>query len=153
MTDEEQNAVDIFAKGKEYYDAYYNTVAGSRDGKNLAKAFDLWKQAADKGLPEAQDSVGMCFYNGKGTTGVDYGKAVKYFELAAAQGYADAQYRLGLCYYNGCVSGNTKTQVNISKAIEYFESAAAKGNAGALCYAGMCYYNYKKEYGKSYNFF
>lgn len=152
-TNEEQKVVDLFAQGKKYYDAYYNTIAGQRDKENLTKAFDLWKQAADRGMREAQDSVGMCFYNGKGTGGVDYGEAVKYFELAAAQGCLDAQYRLGLCYYNGCLSGNTKTQVNIPKALECFESAAIQGNTGAQCYAGICYYNYKKEYGKSYDLF
>ncbi len=151
-TKEDLGINELFEKGKEYYDTYYNTVAGQRDDENLRKAFNLWRQAADKGMSEAQDSVGMCFYKGRGT-GIDYGEAVNYFKLAAAQGCVDAQYRLGLCYYNGCISGNAKTLVSISKALEYFESAAAQGNTGALCYAGICYYKYKEEYGKSYDLF
>ena len=53
------------------------------------KAFEWWRAAAGLGLPEAQYSVGWCYYEGKGVK-QDYDEALKWYRLAAEQGNSDA---------------------------------------------------------------
>ena len=57
--------------------------------QDYKKAFEWWRAAAGLGLPEAQYSVGWCYYEGKGVK-QDYDEALKWYRLAAEQGNSDA---------------------------------------------------------------
>ena len=53
--------------------------------KNKKQRFDWLLHAANNGLMEAQEQVGMCFEKGRGAEKNDK-KAYKYYKLAAEQG-------------------------------------------------------------------
>ena len=53
------------------------------------KAFEWWRAAAGLGLPEAQYSVGWCYFEGRGVK-QDYEEALKWYRLAAEKGNGDA---------------------------------------------------------------
>ena len=55
---------------------------------------------AEQGDAEAQNSIGDCYYFGKGVQ-QDYNQAVDWYKKAAGQGDATAQNNLGICYANG----------------------------------------------------
>ena len=52
------------------------------------------KALADQGDAEAQNNLGLRYYNGEGVT-KDYAEAVKWYRKAAEQGHAEAQFNLG----------------------------------------------------------
>ncbi|MBQ1258482.1 MAG: SEL1-like repeat protein, partial [Clostridia bacterium] len=84
---------------------------------------------------EAQNKLGFCYYNGKGTQ-KDYSRALTNWRNASEQGLAKAQSNLAICYSKG-----HGTVMDKAKAFEWWEKAAALGNANAQCSLGICYYN------------
>ena len=70
------------------------------DAGDYAEAVKLWCEAAEAGNRIAQNSLGDCYYYGKGVA-KDYTDAVKWYRKAAEQEYAAAQNSLGWCYYGG----------------------------------------------------
>lgn len=62
------------------------------------QASEWFRKAAEQGLPEAQNMLGLCFLYGQGVI-KDETKAVDWFRKAAEQGYAEAQNMLGTCLY------------------------------------------------------
>ena len=64
------------------------------------KSIDSLIKAAEQGDAEAQNNLGLAYYNGKGVT-QDYVEAVKWWRKAAKQSNANAQYKLGLIYADG----------------------------------------------------
>ena len=65
----------------------------SLNKKEFALARELFFNLADKGMPEAQISLGMIFENGQGVP-QDFKKAIKWYRLAADQGLTKAQKKL-----------------------------------------------------------
>ena len=61
--------------------------------KDMLKAAELFKKAADQGHVDAQNNLGVMYFTGEGVER-DEKKAVMWFEKAAAQGNADAQANL-----------------------------------------------------------
>jgi TPR repeat protein len=55
---------------------------------------------AEQGDANAQNNLGVLYYNGEGVP-QDYVQARQWFEKAAVQGDANAQNSLGLLYHNG----------------------------------------------------
>ena len=53
--------------------------------KNTKKAFDYYMLAANNGDPDAQNSVGSCYFRGEGIV-QNLGEAKKWFEVSASQG-------------------------------------------------------------------
>ena len=98
-------------------------------------ASDLEK--AKKGDPEAQNTVGVAYYDGKGVA-QDYTQAVYWYRKAAEQGYFDAQNDLGTAYYNGKGVPQDYTQ-----AVYWFRKAAEQGNKPAIYNLGFAYENGK----------
>ncbi len=74
----EISAAEALRKGNE---AYHR--------KDYAGAMHWYRQAADQGVDEAQNSIGLLYANGWGVT-QDYGEAMHWFRQAADQGYAGA---------------------------------------------------------------
>lgn len=84
-------------------------------------------QKAQEGNAEAQNLLGICYYEGYGTE-KDLKKAVEWYRKAAEQGNAESQYHLGYCYANG-----EGVEENQAKAAEWYKKAAEKGIANAQC--------------------
>ena len=78
-------------------------------------------QKAEAGNAEAQYSLGVCYFKGKG---VDQNAeaAVKWWTLAAKQGNAYAQFNLGECYDEG--KGVAK---DAREAVKWISLAAKQG--------------------------
>ena len=95
--------------------------AGSRGG---AKWYRL---AADQGFARAQNTLGVAYGLGEGSSG-DLEKAANYYRLAAEQGHSLAQCNLGLAYENG-----EGVEQDFEKAVKYYRLAAGAGeSAGAV---------------------
>ena len=86
-----------------------------------------YRKAADQGLANAQNSLGLCYDNGTGVN-KDAREAVKWYRKAANQGYAWGQYNLGGCYLYG--TGVTKNKLAgkawLEKAYKNNDAAAKK---------------------------
>lgn len=105
-------------------------------------------KAADLGNVEAQNMVGVYFFEGKGTE-KDCEKALLYFEKAASEGNMRAILNKGKCLLEG------KTR-NEKKAFECFVEASSLGHKDADYFIGVCYYEgrgVEKDLEKSREFF
>ena len=65
--------------------------------KDERKAFKWYKEVAEQGNAEAQNSLGDCYYNGKGVE-QDASKAVEWYKKAAEQGNEDAKTKIKSYY-------------------------------------------------------
>lgn len=86
-----------------------------------AKFYEWCLEQAKKGVAEAQNIIGDCFYYGQNMK-QDYSKAAEWYEKAAEQGLAIAQSNLATCYEFG--QGISK---NYNKALDLCEEAARQG--------------------------
>jgi TPR repeat protein len=98
-----------------------------------AKAAQLWEQAAEQGIADAQFNLGSCYAAGDGVE-VDMTKAAQLWEQAAEQGLAQAQYMLGKCYAAG-----EGVEMDKAKAAQLWGQAAERGLACAQVSVGACY--------------
>src|SRR5262245_50293151 len=107
-------------------------LAAYRD-KDYAKAFELWKPLADKGVAAAQYQLATLYAEGKG---IDQNDAIAalWYQRAAEQGHAAAQYNLGASYAEGL--GVKKDE---AKAAEWFRRAAEQKMPFAQLNLGMLY--------------
>lgn len=140
-------------KNKKYKDAlnFYEQMAEKKNGygyymlakiyisglgvkQNTKKAFDYFSLAADKGIMEAANGLGICHLYGRGTKQDSY-KAVDCFRRAAEAGLAEAQENLAYCY----VYGNGVDE-SYPTALTWYEKAAAQNNARAAYNIGKMYY-------------
>jgi len=108
--------------GKKYY-----------DNGDYDKAYPYLLDAANDGVADAQNLIGVCYKNGFGVE-KDYSKAIYWYQKAANQGNALAQNDLGLCYDNG-----EGVVVDHLKAIYWYQKAADQGNATAQYNLGDSY--------------
>ena len=76
----------------------YDTGAGV--AKDQVQAVAWYRKAAEQGIPQAQDNLGLCYANGE-VVAKDLVQAVSWFRKAAEQGFAPAQLNLGVSYYAG----------------------------------------------------
>ena len=70
---------------------------------------------------DAQNGLGLCYYNGYGVD-QDYAKAAEYFTKAAEQDHIEAYHYLGDCHYNGYAF-----EQNYENAVEYYKKSAEQG--------------------------
>ncbi len=68
--------------------------------KDPAKAFAYFKAAAERGFPEAQYNLGICYFNGSGVA-KDKKQAVRWCNAAARQGMLAAQALMVRSYVSG----------------------------------------------------
>ena len=116
-------AVKVYNQGVELYK---NKLYGS--------AFEKFEKAAQKGYHEAQNQLGYCYNNGKGTEKNDE-LAVMWYREAAEQWNMYAQYNLGVMYSKGC--GVPQDYVEARK---WFLKSALQGNDSAQNSLGVMYY-------------
>jgi len=100
---------------------------------DLAAFVDPLKTRAAQGEAEAQNNLGLRYYQGQGVP-QDYAEALKWFRLAAAQGNASAQTSLGVMYSQG----NGVPQ-DYAEALKWYRLAAAQGYATAQYNLGIAY--------------
>lgn len=108
------------------------------------------KQLANSGYADAQDVLGLCYYEGIGIA-QSYTEAAKWWRKAADQGYDGAQHNLGLCYYNG--QGVTQSY---TEALKWFRKAADQGYEDSQFYIGILYeqgHGVVKSYAESAKWF
>src|SRR5919206_107151 len=82
--------------------------------KDGIKAFEYYKNLAEKGDIDAQFELGCCYSDGIGIEN-DKAKAFEYYKRSAEQEYLDAQFQLGYYYSKGIGTEDNKT-----KAIELY---------------------------------
>ena len=101
--------------------------------KNLPKAVQLFRVAAEMGHSPSQHNLGVCLQRGEGVQS-DLVEAFTWFKRAADVGDADAICSVGyaLLYGEG-------VQEDKPAAIAYYRYAAHKGNASAMYNLGACY--------------
>lgn len=100
--------------------------------RNIEKAFECYRKAADANDPEALYDLGVCYRQGESVT-QDNKKAFEYYERAARQGHLGAILNLGVFYEYGIA-----IEKNESKALAYYKEAAEKGNKDAqFCLGNM----------------
>jgi TPR repeat protein len=69
--------------------------------QNDSEALRLHRLAADQGNANAQQALGLIYFNGLAGVTQSYAEAVRWYTLAADQGLALAQSELGVLYANG----------------------------------------------------
>ena len=103
------------------------------DTANERQVFQSKLQAALKGSPKAQGTVGHAYEYGKGTKR-DLEQAVAWYRKAAEQGSAYGQYNLGDMYEYG--KGVKK---DIRKAAQWYRKAAEQDHRNAQYKLGIVY--------------
>lgn len=67
---------------------------------DMPEAVKWYRKAADRGVPEAQCNLALCYLIGKGVAASEQ-EAAKWLNRSAIQGNALAQINLGICHING----------------------------------------------------
>lgn len=117
-----------YEEGKRYYRGSEGRV------RDYEAAVRWFKAAADKGMAEAQNALGVCYFEGQGVE-IDYDEAVRLFKAAAEKGNHHAQNNLASRYYKG-----EGVLLDYEKAVYWYEKAAMNGNIYAQYNLGICYY-------------
>lgn len=133
--DEEfRTLVDLSASRGESWGLY---ELGARllrgDQKDVPRALDLIRKAADNGYPDAQAALGAIHRQGTDVPRDDM-EALRWYRLAAEQGQVDALVDLGWMHEKG-----RGVPVDFEAAVKYYESAAESGYPIAQSNLGHLY--------------
>ncbi len=104
-----------------------------RQNSQSNKAFQWINKSAMQGFPEAENSMGVYYFQGK-VVAKDYAKAAQWFTKAAGQGNANGETNLGLSYLYGY--GIT---ANKSEGIHLLKKAVEKNQPLAQLLLGQSY--------------
>ena len=113
--------------------ACWGSTLQANDWKN-APISEVQK-AAEQGLAEAQNVLGVMYLHGRGVAQDDQ-QAVAWFRKAAEQGDVDAQGRLGGMYFHGRGVAQDDKQ-----AVAWTRKAAEQGDAKAQGRLGTMYFH------------
>lgn len=116
----------------------------------LRKQFQEYKANAEKGDVEAQNSLGVCYANGRGVA-KDEREAVKWYRKVAEQNLASGQFNLGLSYVAG-----RGVEKDHAEAVKWFRKAAEQNDARAQYNLGVCYdlgQGVEKDYTEAITFY
>lgn len=94
--------------------------------KDVAKAAQCYKRAAQKGLPEAESRLGHLLLESGKAVQKDAQSATYWLEKSAQHGVAEAQATLGKLYYEG-----NHLPINNSEAVRWLRQAADQGHVEA----------------------
>ena len=101
--------------------------------ENYAEAACWYRKAAEQGLSQAQNNLGVMLKDGQGVT-QDYVEAAQWFKCAAQQGNTLAEMNLGWCYHAG-----KGVAFNADSAQYWYSLAANKGLPTAQLNLGILY--------------
>ena len=131
--EQEQLALELALQSSQSYSRYGHYVLGElyseQDGNIADRTLDLWQQAADQGLDEAQLQMAHNLYsNGTGNPD-NRPEALRLYKLAAAQGHPNSMFCVGFMYELGHgVAADT------DEALVWYKRATAAGHArAAVC--------------------
>jgi TPR repeat protein len=110
----EVTAQDLIRKGNRCY-------SGVWVPRDVERAAEYYRKAAEYGDPDAQYLVGRCYDSGIGLPKND-AEATAWYSRAARGGNAEAQYRLGLAYERGSGIGK-----NLLQSYIWLNRAASSG--------------------------
>ena len=96
-------------------------------------SFEVMRQAAQAGNPQAQCYLGVCYQTGQGVE-LDYPEAVKWFRRAAEQNDPVAQCYLGVCYLHGA-----GVPQEYGEAAKWLREAGEQGDPAAQFNLGVLY--------------
>ena len=113
---------------------------GIGTGKDVAKAVQLYRSAAEHGYAEAQNLMGILYSTGSNGVTEDDKQALDWFQKAAGQGFAKAEKNLGDMYFFG--HGIDK---DYAQALTWYGKAADQQFADAQARLG---YMYEKGLGR-----
>ncbi len=115
---EEHERIEFAHNQKIIGDNYYNK-------KEYKTAIVYYRQAAELGNADAQNRLGICYFNGDGIN-QDYEEAIKLFRASATQDNKFGQYNLAYCYQHAY--GVNK---DLKKAKEIYQKAIDNGHENA----------------------
>lgn len=95
---------------------------GGKVKKDIKKAINWYKKAAQNGNVDAKYNLGVIYERGDGIE-IDYEKAARWFLSAAKDGHKDAQYNLANMYSKGA-----GYSLNQTKATKWYLAAANQGD-------------------------
>lgn len=98
---------------------------------NVSRAFELYRAAAEKGLPQAMSNYGVCLQEGDGGE-PNLTEGLEWITKAATAGNLDGIAQLGMCYVNG-----HGVKQNMKKGMNLLEQAATGGNTFAQVNYGI----------------
>ena len=116
----------------------------------LRKQFQEFKAKAEKGDVESQNSLGVCYANGRGVTR-DEVEAVKWYRKVAGHNLAAGQFNLGLMYATG-----RGVEKDYAEAVLWYRKAAEQNLPSAQYNLGVCYdlgQGVEKDYQEAVNLY
>src|SRR5438128_2197343 len=116
----------VFAQAKRLY----NSARAIQDYRN---GFSLLKQAAESGLPDANEWLGFVYHYGLGTQS-NRRLAFKRYKLAGDASLPNAEYHVGVFYYSGIGVRRDRQE-----ALLWINRAAKHGSANAMSWLGYHY--------------
>lgn len=90
-----------------------------------AKAYEIFKSLSDNGDVQATYGLGICYYNGKGTT-TNLQEAFNCFDKSYHSGNKSAAFIIGKCYFYG-----QGVEKDLDEAETYLTEASNQGNMEA----------------------
>jgi len=124
FAEEIMDAYTVYEQGMACYQAYDDQ-----------RAFELVREAAERGYVPALYALGSFYFEGVGTE-PNYAQAVTLYRQAADQGLAQAQSNLSICYYYGY-----GVDVDWAQAFHYALLAAQQGEKTAQYNVALFYQN------------
>jgi len=103
------------------------------DKRDYSKALSIFLSLGQQGIAEAQNYIGVIYYDGLGVDS-DIKQAITWFRKAAKQGNAEAQNNLGVMYEKG-----QGVKQNDKMATVWFRKAAKQGVVHAQYKLGWMY--------------
>jgi TPR repeat protein len=110
---------------------YYYGTGVEEDEAECAK---WYRQAAELGLSDAQNSLAVCLESGVDPTEEDKAEAVKWYRKAAEQGHSTAQFSLAVCY-----DDDRGVETDMVEAAKWYRKAAEQGHIHAQSSLALCY--------------
>ncbi|MBM9519136.1 sel1 repeat family protein [Desulforhopalus vacuolatus] len=111
----------------------FEEAVAACDKDEYSTAYNIFNKLAEQGNSEAQNCLGIMYFNGQGVT-QNYREAFKWYKKAAEQGVPDAQYNIGLMYLKG--QGVTQNYV---QAFKWCKKVAEQGYSDAQYDIGVMY--------------
>lgn len=131
-----KNPKSGIAYGKYLYEQARSFCKDAKDKSKIdyGKAYELFKQSARMGNPDAQCCLGCCYKHGYGVP-VNYGEARVWYNKSSQSGCARALRHIGMCHEDGI-----GVEKNIYQAMEWYRKAFEQGDGTSAEILGKIYY-------------